>query len=87
MLGLILIAGGSLSACNKKSGNGSLTVEAGRDLGAIHSIFGKEFKTAFSADLNFAPRNVQDSDVAPVSLTIEQMAINWTLAMAMNIRQ
>ena len=76
MLGLILIAGGSLSACDKKRGSGSLKVEAGRDSGAIHSNFGKKLKTAFNADLNSAPRNVQDSDVAPVSLTIEPVAIN-----------
>ena len=76
MLGLILIAGGSLSACNKKRGSGSLTVETGRNSGAIDSKFGKEFKTPFDADPNSAPRNVQDSDVAPVSLTIEPVAID-----------
>ena len=76
MLGLILIAGGSLSACNKKSGNGSLTVEAGRDSGAIDSKFGKGFGAAFNADPNSEPRNVQDSDVAPVSLTTEPVAID-----------
>lgn len=76
MLGLILIAGGSLSACNKKSGNEPLTVEPGRDSGAIDSKFGKGFGTAFNADPNSEPRNVQDSDVAPVSLTTEPVAID-----------
>ena len=76
ILGLVLIAGGSLSACNKKSGSEPLTVEAGRDAGAIDSKFGKGFGTAFNADPNSEPRNVQDSDVAPVSLTTEPVAID-----------
>ena len=76
MLGPILIAGGSLCACNRKRGNESLTVEVGRDSGAIDSKFGKGFGTAFNADPNSGPRNVQDSDVAPVSLTTEPLAID-----------
>lgn len=76
ILGLILIAGGSLSACNKKSGSESLTIERGRDSATIDNKFGKGFGTAFNADPNSEPRNVQDGDVAPVSLTTEPAAVD-----------
>ena len=76
MLGLNLVAGGSLSVCTKNSGNEPLSVESGREWGAIDSKFGKGFGTAFNADPNSKPRNVQDSEVAPVSLTTEPVAID-----------
>ncbi len=76
VIGLFLIAGGSLSACNKKSGSEPLTIEPGRESSEIDGKFGKEFGTAFNADPNSEPRNVQDGDLAPVSLTAEPVAID-----------
>lgn len=76
ILGLILIAGGALSACEKKSGREPLTVEPGLDSGKIDSKFGKGFGSAFNADPNSEPRNVQDGDVPPVSLTTEPAVID-----------
>ena len=76
ILCLTLIAGGSLSACGKKNGNEPLVIEPGRETGAIDSKFGNGFGKAFSADPNSEPRNVQDNDVAPVSLTTEPVAID-----------
>ena len=76
ILGLVLIAGGSLSACDKKSGSEPLRIEPGRESGATDSKFGKEFGTAFNADPNSEPRNVQEGDLAPVSLTAEPVAID-----------
>jgi len=76
LLCLVLIAGGSLSACNKKSENEPLVIEPGRDRGATDSKFGKEFGSAFNADPNSEPRNVQDDDLPPVSLTTEPVAID-----------
>ncbi len=76
ILGLVLIAGGSLSACNKKSENEPLMIESGRESGTTNSKFGKEFGSAFNADPNSEPRNVQEGDLAPVSLTTEPVAID-----------
>ena len=76
ILGLVLIAGGSLSACNKKSESDPLRIEPGRDSGSTDSKFGKEFGSAFNADPNSEPRNVQDGDLAPESLTTEPVAID-----------
>lgn len=76
ILGLVLIAGGSLSACNKKRGDEPLMIEPGRDLGATDNKFGKKFGSAFNADPNSEPRNVYEGDLAPVSLTTEPVAID-----------
>lgn len=76
VIGLILIAGGSLSACDKKSGSEPLTIEPGRESSEIDGKFGKEFGTAFNADPNSEPRNVNDNDVPPVSMTSEPVPIN-----------
>ena len=76
ILGLILIAGGSLSACNKQRKDEPLMIEPGRDSGSTDSKFGKEFGTAFNADPNSEPRNVHDGDLAPVSMTAEPAAID-----------
>ena len=76
ILCLTLIAGGSLLACSKKSENEPLVIEPGRDSRAVDSKFGDGFGKAFSANPNSEPRNVQDNDVAPVSLTTEPVAID-----------
>ena len=76
IVGMILIAGGSLSACDKQSGKESLTVGSGRESGTIDSKFGKGFGTALNAAPNSEPHNVQDGDLAPVSLTTEPEVID-----------
>jgi len=76
ILGVVLIAGGSLSACNKKSGEEPLMIEPRRDLEATDGKFGKAFESAFKADPNSEPRNVQEGDLAPVSLTTEPVAVD-----------
>ncbi len=76
ILGLVLIAGGSLSACNKKSGNEPLMIEPGRDSGTTANKFGKEFGSAFNADPNSEPREVHEGDLEPVSLTTEPVDID-----------
>ncbi len=76
VIGLFLIGGGLLSACGKKSGSEPLTIETSRESGEIDGKFGKEFGTAFNADPNSEPRNVNDSDVPPVSMTSEPVPIN-----------
>lgn len=75
-IGLVLIAGGSLSACDKKSGNEPLTIEPRRDLDTTDKKFGKAFGSAFNADPNSEPRNVHEGDLAPVSPTTEPVAID-----------
>ncbi|MEO7411657.1 MAG: hypothetical protein ABIU10_10160 [Sphingomicrobium sp.] len=76
ILGLVLIAGGSLSACNKKSESEPLLIEPGRESGATDNKFGKEFGSAFNADPNSEPRDVHEGDLAPVSPTTEPVAID-----------
>ena len=75
--GLILMAGTSLAACQKKAA-GDVA-----DFGATCSAparpedqFGKGFGTAFRAPRNAEPVNVSDSDVTPVSRTAEPVQVN-----------
>ena len=75
VLGLMLIAGGSLSACKKQSNGDLLVIDPGRDAGAANNKFGKGFGKAFNADPNSEPRNVNENDVTPVSLTTEPVKI------------
>ncbi len=71
----MLIAGGSLSACNKQSGRDPLMVKPGTDAGTPDNKFGEGFGKAFNADPNSEPRNVNENDVTPVSLTTEPVKI------------
>lgn len=45
-------------------------------MGAKQDKFGKEFGAAMNADPNSEPRDVQEGDLAPVSLTTEPVAID-----------
>lgn len=76
MLGLILIAGGSLSACSNKSEDEPLAVNPGRESKGMESEFGEGFDKAFKADPNSEPRVVENNDVPPVSYTTEPVAID-----------
>lgn len=75
LIGLALI-GGSLSSCDKKSESDLLMIEPKNEMGAKEDKFGKGFGTAMNADPNSEPREVQEGDLAPVSLTTEPVAID-----------
>ncbi len=70
--GLILAAGASLSACQKKAESDA----AGFDASSVGSTrtedkFGSNFGNAFRAPANSEPVNVADGDLPPVSNTTE----------------
>ena len=72
LIGLILLSGASLSACNRKSESDVLA----NDPFAVRSTakgdqFGKGFGKAFRADPKSEPANVARDDVIPVSKTAE----------------
>lgn len=71
-----MVAGASLSACSQKSDDDLLVLNATADPGRVEDTFGDGFGEAFRANSNSEPRNVVDSDVEPVSLTTEPVAIN-----------
>lgn len=73
---LVLIIGGSLSACGKQSDSDPLEIAASTERGGMDDQFGKGFGKAFRADPNSAPRSVDETDVKPVSLTTEPIAID-----------
>ena len=75
-IGMMLIIGGSLSACGKKSDSDPLVMPASSERGGIDDQFGKGFGKAFRADPNSEPRKVEEIDLKPVSLTTEPIAIN-----------
>lgn len=75
LLGLILIAGGSLSACGK-SEDEPLVVNPGRELTPADGEFGEKFEKALNADPNSEPRFVEDRDVPPVSYTDEPVVLD-----------
>ncbi len=75
--GLILTAGASLTACQKKTVGDA----AGFDVSEGQAVrtedkFGKGFGKAFRAPPNSEPANVSDSDVAPVSRTAEPIPLS-----------
>ena len=74
--GLILAAGASLTACQKKAGSDA-TGFAAFKTGAprTEDKFGKGFGRAFRAPANSVPANIADGDVIPVSLTTEPVQI------------
>ncbi len=77
LVGLILLSGVSLSACNRQSG----TDAPESDPFATSSIakedqFGEGFGKAFRADPNSEPAKVSKRDVIPVSHTTEPVEIN-----------
>ena len=77
LIGLILLAGASLSACNRTSESDVLA----NDPLAVGSTakedqFGKGFGKVFRADPNSEPANVARDDVLPVSSTAEPVDFN-----------
>ena len=77
LIGLMLLSGASLSACNRKSESDALA----NDTFAVPSAakgdqFGKGFGEAFRADPNSEPANVARNDVIPVSKTAEPVEFN-----------
>ncbi|MBA3525711.1 MAG: hypothetical protein H0T82_02160 [Sphingomonas sp.] len=71
LVGLV-IAGASLSSCNKNSDSDALVLDARADeSGRAEDKFGKGFGEAFRADPNSEPANVSANDVNPVSFTTE----------------
>lgn len=77
LFGLILLAGASLTSCNKQDASDApvpnqaeLTVRSSEDQ------FGEGFGNAFRADPNSEPSNVMEGDVVPVSQTAEPVQID-----------
>ena len=75
--GLILTAGASLTACQKKAVGDA----AGFSVSAAGAVrtedkFGKGFGNAFRAPPNSQPANVSDNDVIPISRTAEPIKID-----------
>lgn len=75
LIGLALIWG-SLSACGKTSEGDPLMIEPRNEIGTKEDKFGKGFGSAIHADSNSEPREVQEGDLAPVSLTAEPVVID-----------
>lgn len=75
-IGLFLILGATLSACGQKSDDDPLILNATAETGRVEEKFGEGFGEAFRADPNSEPREVTDSDVAPLSTTTEPVPIN-----------
>lgn len=78
-LGLIVIAGASVSACQKNasdSENGSFAGGLFSDRsGQPEDRFGEGFGKAFRADPNSEPAKVDKKDVKPVSFTDEPIDV------------
>lgn len=76
--GLILVAGGSLAACQKKAvGDAAgFGVTGPTTSSRTEDKFGKGFGKAFRAPKNAEPANVSDSDVIPLARTAEPAQVN-----------
>ena len=75
--GLILTAGASLTACQKKAeGDAAGFGASGSEATRTEDKFGKNFGTAFRAPANSEPAKVEDADVIPVSNTAEPEQID-----------
>ena len=77
LIGLLLIAGVSLSACGKQADSGadrfgSFDVAAKRS----EDQFGQGFGKAYRADSNSEPKVVVEGDVVPVSMNAEPVQID-----------
>ena len=77
LVGLLLLSGASLSACDRKSGRDAFENDpfAARST-AKEDQFGKGFGKAFRADRNAEPANVVEGDLVPVSRTTEPVEID-----------
>ena len=70
--GLILAAGASLTACQKKAESDAAVFDApGAGPTRTEDKFGTNFGTAFRAPANSEPANVSDGDLPPVSNTTD----------------
>ena len=78
LIGLILLSGASLSACNRDSGNDAFENDpfAARSSGKSEDRFGKGFAKAASAKPNSEPRTVRKDELTPVSYTAEPVPID-----------
>lgn len=74
--GLILTAGGSLTACQKKAESDAAGFGASGFEARTEDRFGKNFGNASRASPNSEPANVEDGDVIPVSNTAEPEQID-----------
>ena len=77
LIGLIILSGASLSACNRESGRDALDNDpfAARST-AKDAQFGEGFGKLQRAPPNSEPANIVTSDVPPVSMTAEPVEIN-----------
>ena len=75
--GLILTAGASLTACQKKAESDAAGFGASADEATLaEDRFGKNFAKASRAPANSEPARVEDGDLIPVSNTAEPEQIN-----------
>ena len=75
--GLILLAGASLTACNKQDASDApVPNQATSTARSAEDQFGEGFGNAFRADSNSEPANVSEGDVVPVSQTAEPVQID-----------
>jgi len=77
LIGLILLSGASLSACNRQSGNDAPESDPfAASSSTKGDQFGKGFGKASRADPNSEPVNLSEIELPPVSYTAEPVAIN-----------
>ncbi len=75
--GLILTAGASLSACQKKAESNAAGFDApDAESARSEDKFGSKFGNAFRAPANSEPVAVEDGDLLPVSNTAEPEQVN-----------
>lgn len=75
LVGLLVVAGVSLSACGKNERSDLDLPQSASTDGRVEDQFGKEFGEAFRADPNSQPANVTGNGVIPVSLDTEPVPI------------
>jgi hypothetical protein len=77
LLGLVLLSGASLSACNRSSESDALENDpfAPRQSAKVEDQFGKGFAQAARAKPNSEPRTVDRRELVPVSYTAEPIPI------------
>lgn len=76
-IGLLLIAGASLSSCSgKEEGDAFASSNLSAAIDRSDAPFGKGFEKKFRADPNSDPTEVKNDDLAPVSFTTEPVPID-----------
>lgn len=78
IVGLMLLTGTSLAACNRTDGEDVLANDpfAGNTSARSENQLGKGFGKAFRADPNSEPANVAEGDLGPVSYTAEPVHLD-----------